>query len=205
MNKGISAKAFTNIKNKFGNHASWTLWQTPQSGKWSSKEDIGDMSVFDNSQILKELNPNVVFLSICRSREYEVAVNPPAWVNFHDGRSMGQDYKLRYALHGTLFWGCYITNLVATEICEHGSHEKLDDVYYQSLVNELSELPAQGPITIIALGTSVYQFLMKRDINSRLQQEFPGCCVFKLTHYSAFINPVKYAREAKQLQEKVFK
>lgn len=89
MNKGISAQAFANIKNKFGSHASWTLWQTPQSGKWLSKADIGDMSIFDNLQILKELNPNIVFLSICRSREYEITENPPVWINFHDGRSMG--------------------------------------------------------------------------------------------------------------------
>ena len=91
-------------------------------------EDVGDLSVFDDTQILKELNPNIVFLSICRSREYEATSNPPAWLNFHDGRRIGQDYKLRYALHGTPFWGSYITNLVVTEICEHGSRSTFNVV-----------------------------------------------------------------------------
>ena len=155
MKKGVTLDVYRNIKKKFGDHASWAIWSEPQSGNWSSKEDVGDLSVFDDTQILKELNPNIVFLSICRSREYEVTINPPAWLNFHDGRSIGQDYKLRYALHGTPFWGSYITNLVVTEICEHGSHSTFDDACYQSLVNELRELPAREPLIIVALGTAV--------------------------------------------------
>ena len=204
MDIGISEKAFIDIKKKFGDHASWAVWSEPQSGNWSSKEDVGDLSVFNDKQILKELNPNIVFLSICRSREYEVTINPPAWLNFHDGRRIGQDYKLRYALHGTPFWGSYITNLVVTEICEHGSRSTFNDACYQSLVNELRELPAREPLVIVALGTSVYQFLTKQRIFSRIQQDLSGCRIFKMTHYSSFINPGKYAEEAKQLANAVF-
>ena len=84
MKKGVTLDVYRNIKKKFGDHASWAIWSEPQSGNWSSKEDVGDLSVFDDTQILKELNPNIVFLSICRSREYEVTINSPAWLNFHD-------------------------------------------------------------------------------------------------------------------------
>lgn len=43
MDIGISEKAFFDIKKKFGDHASWAIWRKPQSGNWSSKEDVGDL------------------------------------------------------------------------------------------------------------------------------------------------------------------
>lgn len=204
MNKGISREAFTKIEKNFGDHASWAVWCEPQSGNWSSKDSVGDLSIFRDTGILKVLKPHIVLLSICRSREYEISTNPPSWLNFHDGRSIGQDYKLRYALQGTPFWGGYLTNLIVDDICEHGSHTTIDDACYLSLKSELSALPAEEPFVLIALGTKVYQFLTKRNILSRLQQNFPGCRIVKLTHYSSFINPEEYAREAGRLADAVF-
>ena len=49
------------IKNKYGLHASWAVWAEEAD---KPKSNMGDLSVFDDENILQELNPNIVLVAL---------------------------------------------------------------------------------------------------------------------------------------------
>lgn len=75
------------------------------------KSNCGEMSIFDLSQnpkFLETVNPNVIMVGSNFSRTIE----KKAFINFHDKRPQGQDYKIRYALRDTDFYGAYMTDII---------------------------------------------------------------------------------------------
>src|SRR6202022_3052299 len=92
---------------KYGHYASWAIWA---DGTDKPKDNVGDLRLFESSEdyaLLNQLNPNVVLVGLNISRRIQSALG-----NFHDGRPSSMDYKIRYALKGTVLWGAYMTDII---------------------------------------------------------------------------------------------
>ena len=100
-------KQFEFITKKYGHYASWALWA--DEGK-KPKDNIGDISILDiqkNKDLLKQIKPHVILVGLNISRRIE---RPLA--SFHDPRPHGMDYKIRYALKNTHYYGAYMTDII---------------------------------------------------------------------------------------------
>ncbi|MBF0226760.1 MAG: hypothetical protein HQK76_15005, partial [Desulfobacterales bacterium] len=98
---------FELIKERYGHYASWAVWGNEGT---RPKDNIGDLSIFDltyNPNLLKQLKTNIIFVGLNISRKVE---NPLS--NFHDSRPVSMDYKIRYALKNTPYYGGYMTDII---------------------------------------------------------------------------------------------
>ena len=59
--KMLSAKNYLSIKKKYGAHASWAIWADETD---TPKSNMEDTSIFDNVDIHKQLNPNIVLVGL---------------------------------------------------------------------------------------------------------------------------------------------
>ena len=110
----VSQENYDILKEKYGDASSWAVWNTDYADSKPS-HNINDLSVFDSPN-LSELNTGFVFVGLNRSGKpkdgnAEKKPDKPKdpWFNFHAGRN---DFKLRYALQGTRYWGSYITDAI---------------------------------------------------------------------------------------------
>ncbi len=104
----IDQATFDFIKEKYGYYSSWAVWVDATE---KLKDNIGDLRIFDptfNSGLLQQLNPNVILVGLNVSRG---CIKVPLG-NFHDPRPEGMDFKLRYALKDSPYWGAYITDII---------------------------------------------------------------------------------------------
>src|SRR5688572_20088331 len=103
----ISIEKFIEIRERFGHFASWAIWAN--EGK-NPKENIADLSILnpvENPNLLQTLHRNSILLGLNISRRIERPLG-----NFHDPRPMATDFKIRYALKGTSYWGSYMTDII---------------------------------------------------------------------------------------------
>ncbi len=103
----ISIETFIEIRKRFGHFASWAVWA--EEGK-NPKDNIDDLNVLDpcgNRNLLGTLHGNAILLGLNISRGIERPLG-----NFHDPRPMATDFKIRYALKGTSYWGSYMTDII---------------------------------------------------------------------------------------------
>ena len=102
----ITKEKFYFIKKKYGRVASWAIWAHEDK---EPKSNMGDLTVLDpeiNKNLLSELNPNVVLVALNFSED----VNPKPFENFHAGGKF-TDFKTRYALRDSPYWGGYMTDI----------------------------------------------------------------------------------------------
>lgn len=104
----IDIERYNKLKEIFGNTSSWTMWKEVGS---KAKSNTGDMSIFEDKNICDVLNDNYVFVALNPSKELVKQKNKP-WTNFHSNSPSRTDFKLRYALTKTKFWGSYITDII---------------------------------------------------------------------------------------------
>ena len=112
---------FEFIKEKYGHCASWAIWK--EVGE-KAKSNMGDLNVLDpqqNPDVLSELKPDVVFVGLNVSRD--IGDFEP-FSNFHPTYSTAHDYKTRFALKGTEFWGAYMTDIIKDYPELHGLNVK---------------------------------------------------------------------------------
>src|SRR3989304_6214796 len=105
----ISKVLYEKIKTKYGNVASWAVWEEPGT---KPKSNMGNMDIFElekNNNILQTLTTNVVMVGLNISRE--VKFDKP-FMNFHDSRPSANDFKIRYAFKDTQFYGAYMTDII---------------------------------------------------------------------------------------------
>jgi hypothetical protein len=183
----ISKEHYLEITNKFGEFASWAVWADEGS---KPKSNIGDMSIFDfnnNPGLLEILNPNVVMVALNFSR----SVNKTPFINFHDSRPQGQDYKIRYAFRDTKFYGAYMTDIIkdfeekvsgnVKSYLKENPDFELGNI--ELFKQEIAELKCADPF-IIAFGNITYEILKKHFGESyRIQ---------KVMHYSQQISKESY-------------
>ena len=187
----ITREKFDSIKEKYGRVASWAIWAHEDK---EPKSNMGDLTVLDpeiNKNLLSELNPNVVLVALNFSED----VNHKPFENFHAGGKF-QDYKTRYALRDSPYWGGYMTDIIKNQP-EKNSDELVkylkthpDEVQsnVESFRQELRDIGAKKP-RLVAFGNDVYDIL-KRNL--------PEFEIVKIPHYAHFISKEKYREEVKQ-------
>ena len=190
----ITREKFDSIKEKYGRVASWAIWAHEDE---EPKSNMGDLTVLDpeiNKNLLSELNPNVVLVALNFSED----VNHKPFENFHAGGKF-QDYKTRYALRDSPYWGGYMTDIIKNQP-EKNSDELVkylkthpDEVQsnVESFRQELRDIGAEKP-KLVAFGRAVH------DILKRNLPEFEIC---NIPHYAArnYNNKDEYRKRVHQL------
>jgi hypothetical protein len=103
----ISLEQFFEIRERFGHFGSWAVWA---DGGTKPKDKVSDLSVLNpklNPKLLNTLHGNSVLFGLNISRPIDRPFG-----NFHDSRPMATDFKIRYALKNTCYWGSYMTDII---------------------------------------------------------------------------------------------
>jgi len=191
----ISREKFDLIKKKYGKHASWAVWAEPDVEK--PKSNMGDLTVLDpeiNKDLLSQLNPNVVLVALNFSRG---SVEYP-FGNFHSNNPVATDYKTRFALRDTPFWGAYMTDIIKDyDDKESGNvvsflrnNKSFEKENVESFLQELRDIGAAKPI-LVAFGNAVFDIL-KRNLNQQFE-------ITKIPHYAHYISKEKYREQVKTI------
>ena len=177
----ISLESYNTIKEKYGNISSWALWSDNVNIR--SKLEMNTISFFENpTQItLNILNPNIVLVGLNISEKIERVFG-----NFHPDKTTAQDYKTRFALHGTMFWGAYMTDIIKSyeekisgNLMKYLSKNKdFEKENIKLFEQELIDIGSQNTV-IVAFGNDSYNIL-KRNLKDKYK-------IYKVPHYSAFI------------------
>ena len=190
----VNLDTFEKIKNKYGDCGSWAIWAEPGD---KPKSNIGDLSVLDpniNKELLSQLKPEYVFVGLNFSSIDEIV----PFANFHSSSPKAQDFKIRYALNNTDYWGSYMTDIIKN-FEEKKSNKMMDvlneDKYLESRNIEifLEEINSLGVLNkkIIAFGGDAYKIL-ERNLKGNYNIE-------KVTHYSHFISKENYRYEVAKI------
>ena len=196
----MNFEKFKFIKKKYGHVASWAVWR--EQGNNPPLFNMGDLTILDprqNPNLLSQLKPDVVFVGLNTSRNIN---DPPPFSNFHSTYSRAQDYKIRFALKDTKFWGGYMTDIIKDYPELHGQRVRsflrdnpdVEDKNIETFLEELKDLGTKNRI-IIAFGSEVYRIL-SRNLNNEFN-------IFGVTHYAHFINPQRYREEFESLIERI--
>ena len=151
------------------------------------------MSVFQDPALLDKLNPRYVFVGLNASGTHESRKDglQCPWQGFHSSDNRRQhDFKLRYALMDTPYWGAYITDIIK-EFPELKSENVKDyikehpEVLRDNIANFELEMSLLGERpTLIALGDEVYDIL-ERNLGKKYT-------IRKIKHYSAWSSKEDY-------------
>jgi hypothetical protein len=169
---------YDKIKEKYGHVSSWALWTEPDDIR--SKSGMGDVSFFENPspETLVSLNPNIILVALNISEKI-----PRTFGNFHSDKD--NDWRLRFALQGTMFRGAYITDVIksyeeksSNELMNYlRKNKNFEKENIETFEQELKDIGSQNPI-IVALGDNAYKIL-KRNLKNRY-------IIHKVPHYSAY-------------------
>ena len=167
-------KKYLEIKKSYGKHASWAIWSDEQDTPTSNMEDV---SFFNNKEIYKQLNPNIIMVGLNISTTFDET----PFLNFH-GKGWGA-YKIRYATKDTPYWGAYLTDIIK-DFPEAESNKAMSflkknpeiiDQNIDSFLQEIEDIGSENP-KIFAFGNDVYNIL-----DMILNKKFT---IYKLYHYS---------------------
>lgn len=184
---------FNFIKEKYGHHASWAVWK--EEGE-RPKDNVGNLEIFEvanNKQILNVLKPHIVFVGLNISRKIEYPLG-----NFHDSKSQSMDFKIRYALKDSPYWGGYMTDIIKDfEQKASGKmmqylriNKSFEKDNIQKFLEELSDLKVKNSV-IIAFGNDAYSIL-----NRSLKNEF---IIKKIPHYGSYESKEIYRRKVQSI------
>ena len=198
----MDVEKFEFIKKKYCHVASWAIWK--EQGNPPPIFNMGDLSILDpqqNPNLLSQLKPDVVFVGLNTSIDI---TNLEPFSNFHPTSPDAQDYKTRFALKDTELWGGYMTDIIKDHVELHGhtvrsylnENPDVEDKNIETFRKELKDLGTENR-TIIAFGNEVFSILSRN-----LKNEFN---IFRVTHYSHFMNKQKYRDEIKSLIKKIKK
>ena len=186
---------FNEIKKYYGDCGSWAIWAESNE---KVKSNVGDLSVLDpevNSELLNQLKPELVFVGLNFSSIDDLT----PFSNFHSPNSKAQDFKIRYALKNTEYWGSYMTDIIKNFeekkskiikkiMKEDRNLEKIND---EIMMKELGVLGVENKM-IVAFGRDTYNIL-ERNLGDNFN-------IHRVTHYSHFINKEKYREELKNFK-----
>ena len=183
----IDIERYNNLKEKYGACSSWTIWK--EAGP-TPKSYTGDMSIFNDANICDKLNDKYVFIGLNGSSTHGKQEIVP-WKNFHSDYKGQNDFKLRYALKNTPFWGSYITDIIKKYHDVDSNNvmnylKKNPDIVDKNIMifeEELSILSDEKPV-LIAMGNNAHDI-----VSNHFGKKYR---VFKITHYSHFISKEKY-------------
>ena len=184
----ITKENYDYLKEHYGRIASWAVW-APASDRPKSNTD--DLSIFNDENLFQKLNANYVFVGLNAS-EQQATEN--VWRSFHSDNPHQQDYKLRYALLNTKYWGGYITDIIKKYPEVDSSKVKVYlknnpevvESNIKDFINELNILSKDKPI-LIAMGGYSFEILDKY-----LSNEYK---IVKIMHYSSQISKEEYRKQ----------
>ncbi len=154
---------------------------------------MGDLSIFDDEDIVSKLNPNKILVGLNMS--VSGVVKKP-FQNFHGPG--GGAYKIRHALQGTSFWGAYMTDVIKDfpekESGKMMSYLRTNKAFEKEnkrkFLEEMKDLGSNNP-TIIGFGNDVFNIL-QRNFNDQYR-------ILKVPHYSAYTAKEKYREQVLQV------
>ena len=196
--KSMDKKRYKELEEKFGQVGSWAIWAEPGE---NAKSNTADMSVFDNPDLLKLLNTDLVFVGLNQAVHDRKDGYKGSWANFHsDDNKRQNDFKLRYALMDTPYWGSYMTDVIkshfdtiSTNVVKGISEKEIPvEKHIETLKKELKILG--GKPILVALGGDVYNIL-----KNYLADEYK---IIKVYHYSYRISKEKYKEHLLEKIEK---
>lgn len=185
----IGIKKFIEIRERFGHFASWAVWADEGV---NPKDNIDDLSVLNpdvNLSLLKILHGNAILLGLNISRRIERPLG-----NFHDHRPMATDFKIRHALHGTPYWGSYMTDIIK-DFEEKASgkmmsflrtNENFEKENIGQLREEIDVLGCSAPF-LITFGNDAER-IAKRNLGNEY-------CIVRIPHYANYISKEDYRRQ----------
>ena len=146
-----------------------------------------------NTRLLESLNGEIIFIGLNISRPIE---NPLG--NFHDPRPMATDFKIRYALKDTPYWGAYMTDIIKDfeekALGKMMKYLKTDPAFekenVEMLRSEIALLGCSDPL-IIAFGKDA-----EAIARTNLGQEFKVCGI---PHYANYSSKEKYREQVLDL------
>ena len=185
----LDENQFEFIKHKYGHYASWAVWADEGA---KPKDNMGDLSVFDlrtNPDLLRILNPFIVLVGLNISGRIERQLG-----NFHSRKPHANDYKIRFALKNTPFYGAYMTEIIkdfeqkiSGKVMTYLRGDKTFEAENVEIFREeISDLGVEQP-RIIAFGNDAYKIL-----SNNLSGEYD---IGKIPHYSHFISKENYKKE----------
>ena len=190
----MNYKKYLYIKEKYGGHASWAIWSEEQDTPKSNMEDV---SFFDDKEIYKQLNPDIIMVGLNISKTFDET----PFLNFH-GKGGGA-YKIRYATKDTPYWGAYLTDIIKDfPVAESNKAMRYlknnPDVIDKNIVTfleEIKDLGVENP-KIFAFGNDAYNIL-----DSILNKNFR---LYKLFHY-AYTGSKKLSNNKEEFRKHLIK
>jgi hypothetical protein len=185
----ISIKKFIEIRERFGHFASWAVWADEGV---NPKDNIDDLSVLNpdvNPSLLKILHGNAILLGLNISRRIERPLG-----NFHDPRPMATDFKIRYALKDTDYWGSYMTDIIK-DFEEKASgkmmsflrtNKDFERENIRKLREEIEVLGFSQPI-LVAFGKDAEK-IAERNLSKEFQ-------IVGIPHYANYISKENYREQ----------
>ena len=180
----IDAATYKKMQDQYGLWGSWAVWAEAAS---TPKSNISDLNIFNQADILQSLNPEVVFVGLNISRDAIKSI----WGNFHDANPRGTDFKMRYALRGTEWWGGYMTDIIknydevnsmkVSQYLKHNPSYEKENV--NIFLKELETLGAKNP-TVIAVGGATHEILTRN-----FARQFR---IVKIPHYAHRMSKENY-------------
>jgi hypothetical protein len=172
------------IKDKYGHMASFAIWQKIDTTK-KPKIGMGDISHFENMDNLN-INRNIILVGLNLSGKG--SIDSP-FQNFHPIYSTAHDYKTRYAVQDTIFWGAYMTDIIkdyeevmSGKVMKYlNANPDIKKENIKSFEKEIEDLGSKNPV-IIAFGNDCFKIL------SELKNKYR---IFKVPHYSSNISKEK--------------
>ena len=159
------------------------------------------MTRVNDPNLLKILNTGYVFvwLNLSNTHWNNWFNDSIDWSNFHSGYSLQNDYKLRYALKDTKFWGSYITDLIkkypevdSNKVSSYlKKNPNIVEENIEYFKQEISYL--WSGLKLIALGSKTYKLLDKY-----LWESYK---IFLIKHYSYRIWKENYKKEVLSILE----
>lgn len=194
----ISKESYNELKNKYGDISSWTIWKFPTN---NAKSNTSNIDFFEDIDITSNLNNKYVFVGLNASSTHGIQQNKP-WMNFHSSYRYQNDYKLRYALMDTKFWGSYITDVIkhypevdSAKVMNYlKQHNDVVENNINEFEKEISILSNNKPI-LIAVGNDSFNIL-HQHLNNKYK-------IVKIPHYSMRISKEEYRIEVLKVLNKI--
>jgi len=188
----ITKKVYEIMKKQY-----WMVWS--RAIRWEQtttpRSNTNDMSRVDDIDLLSKLNTWYVFIWLNWSSTHwkDWYISGETWSNFHSWYSLQNDYKLRYALKNTKYWGSYMTDLikyypevdsnkVANYLKTNPEIIKKNIEYFEKEIAYL-----WNNLKLVALGNQTYELLKRYLWNHYV--------IFSIKHYSYTIWKEKYRNE----------
>ena len=159
------------------------------------KSHTGDMDWVKAPDLLDTLGTGFIFVGLnCADTHGDQSDGGKvAWKNFHSDYSRQNDYKIRYALKGTRYWGSYITDIIkrfpevdSSKVRQYlKSHPEVVETNIQEFIKEISLL-GENPV-LVAFGDEVYRIL-----TAHLGDDYR---IAKVPHYSHYIGKEEYRKQ----------